>query len=511
MGAGNGFLTGFAIGPSIEGSLRGETMGDENTILGVTAARHLLRRTGFGASPKDVASYAGLTRGQAADRLLSFKPKGFKPAGRYIDLAHNNWLKYILKAPSGLSEKLVLFWHDHFATGYSKVLDIKRMGVQNRLLRQNCKGNFKTLVKNINKDPAMMEYLDTVRNFKLEVPNENYARELKELFTLGVKDVHGNENYTQEDIVQVARAFTGWTYDGRRNVAYFDGNEHDTNAEFLAVRGTKEIFGPSHGGFATPQRFDQPEGETEIDQVIDIIFAHRDSDGENTVARRTARRLLEFFTHGGFSEPGPAEIDVIDDVVATSGFAVNFELQPLLRAIFVHDEFYASLSDATKKSVKWPVDFAVGTLRTLGVRMVGRYAYVPGGAYRGMYEQMGSMGQLLLDPPSVFGWDWESAWVSSSTLLARYSFARDIGAARGNGGLKVAKLVDVGLTDPGDVVDAVAAVLGIDPLPSADRDILVDYLGGPGAVLDLDDYATRYGKLHGLFTLMIQSPAYQLH
>ncbi len=124
-----------------------------------------------------------------------------------------------------LQEKLVLFWHDHFATSYAKVEDIDLMRNQNRLLRLNCKGDFSVLVKAINKDAAMMEFLDTVRNRKRNEPNENYARELQELFTLGVKDLpaRADANYEQEDIVQIARAFTGWGYDGKGVAELHDG------------------------------------------------------------------------------------------------------------------------------------------------------------------------------------------------------------------------------------------------------------------------------------------------
>jgi hypothetical protein len=123
------------------------------------------------------------------------------------------------------------------------------------------------------------------------------------------------------------------------------------------------------------------------------------------------------------------------------------------------------------------------------------------------------MGQELFEPPSVFGWDWETAWISSAALLARYAFARDVAAARYGGGRTVFRplaLVDPALTDPGDVVDRVTAVLGVaDQLSASERQVLVDYLG-PGP-LDLNDYDTRNRKLHGLFALVLQSPAYQVH
>jgi hypothetical protein len=218
-------------------------MGDENTILTEADARHLLRRAGFSATRAELdrSGIVGLSRGAAADRLLGYPPSRFKPGGRDQRVQHDKWINYLLKTKTPVQEKLVLFWHDHFATGIAKLFmtnfgDATRlMGAQNQLLRLNAKGNLKDLVKAIGKDPAMMEFLDTVRN-KKEIPNENYARELLELFTVGVFDSAGNENYTQADIVQIARAFTGWNYDRE---AYLDESEHDFSSEFLATRGPR--------------------------------------------------------------------------------------------------------------------------------------------------------------------------------------------------------------------------------------------------------------------------------
>jgi uncharacterized protein (DUF1800 family) len=500
-------------------------MGDQNTTLDTAAARHLVRRTGFGARPTEVDAFDGLQRGAAADLLLAFKPKGFKPSGATIEKSRAKWIKYMVKSHFPLQEKLTLFWHDHFATGYSKVLNTKLMALQNRTIRLNCKGDLRVLVKAMNKDAAIIEWLDTVRNHK-EIPNENYARELQELFTLGVEDLRGHANYSQADIVQIARAFTGWDYDGDNGKVFFDSDDHDTNAEFGGARGPKQIYGQAVaygngklGGFATPQAFDNPEGVTEIDQVTDIIFAHTDTDGANTVARRTTRRLLEFFCHGGWATPTNAQIQIIDDLIQTSSFDTTFNVQALLRAIFTHDVFYETAPAPTglptpPKSIKWPVDFVVSTLRLTGVKGKGSDLVLEGGDYVSLRDHLSNMGQDLLDPPSVFGWDWEFSWISSATLLARYRFARDLLMVHSGGGrFRPERLMDLTLTDAGDIVDAVLAALGVaDQVSSAERDVLVDYLGGPGATLDLvNDFDARNEKLGGLFALVIESPVYQTH
>lgn len=485
-------------------------MVNEGATLSAGQVRHLLRRAGFGATARDVDTFTGLTRGVAADRLVNFKAKTFKPGGKYFDQAHDKWLKYILKSKFPLMEKLVLFWHDHFAVAISKVIDVKRMGQYVGVLHQHCNGNLRTFVKAMNKDAAMMEFLDTVRNDK-QIPNENYSRELKELFTVGVYDLLGQPNYTQADIVQTARAFTGWTYDGG-DKPRFEDYRHDYTDEF-PERGPKVLFAgrPGFPGGGAP--FGSPEGATEIDQVVDILFAHTDSEGKNTVARRTAYRLCEYFAH-----PQPS-LAFVDEIVAHSGFDTSFDIRLLMRALVCHDDFFLTAAGppyvgTSKKSVRWPIDYVVSTLRLLNLKPRGRYQVIEGGSYRRVMDHLGNMGQTLMDPPSVFGWDWENSWVSSSTLLARYNFARDIASARyGGGAFKPDRLVSTSLSDPGDIVDAVTDVLGVaDQLSAVERQVLIDYLTDDGAVpsIDLGDYEVRNTKLHGLFALVLQSPAYQL-
>jgi uncharacterized protein (DUF1800 family) len=500
-------------------------MGNANTILDDAATRHLLRRTGFGARPRDVEQLVGLTRGEAAARLVAFRPKGFKPSSSTIERARAKWIKYMVKSRAPLQEKLVLFWHDHFATGYTKVQNVRLMANQNKTLRLGCKGDMRLLVKAINKDAAMIEWLDTIRNRKFAV-NENYARELQELFTLGVTDLRGNPNYTEEDVVQIARAFSGWRYDRDNGQTSFNESQHDFMAQFPA-RGTKRIFGQAVsytpngrlGGFAVPQSFATPEGITEIDQVTDVIFRHTDSDGKNTVARRTTARLLEFFCHGGWAAPDVDQIQTIDDLIAASGFDTTFDVGALLAQIFVDDVFFetqpASFASPTPpKSVKWPVDFVVSTMRLAQVKAKGSEQVIEGGDFLTLGDHLSVMGQDLLDPPSVFGWDWERSWISSSTLLARYGFARDLLAVRSGGGrFRAEKLMDLTPTAAPDIVDAVLGVLGVaDQYSTAERNALVTYLGGPSAQLDLlTDVDLRNMKLGGLFALVMGSPVYQTH
>ena len=496
-------------------------MGDENTTLTEADVRHLLRRTGFGAKPKEVAKMLVKfpTRGAAADQLLKFKPANFRPGGKDIRSRRVSWFKYMLKGKRALQEKLVLFFHDHFATNDDTVNDDLWMANQNRLLRKNCIGNFKDLVKAINLDPAMMDFLDTIRNDDNQ-PNENYPRELLELFTTGESDAKGNPNYEQEDIVQIARAFSGWRLDDKDR-PFLRTNRHDFMEDW-PERGPKVIF-ETVGGFGPGGRSftEGGEGENEIDEVIEIIFQHTDTDGKNTVARRLARRLLAYFAHGEFGTWSPAVETVVDAVIAESGFDTNWDLGALVRAILVSDAFYETAAPAPNgptiaRSVKWPIDYAVTSMRLLGMKPKGKDARLAGGSNRRIVDHLEGMGQELFDPPSVFGWDWENSWITSRTVLTRANFARDLTIARGKGAttFRPERLIDFDLTDPGEIVDAVTDVLGIsDRISSTERGILVDYLTDEGtqATIDLEDEELVDRKIAGLFATIMQSPAYQLH
>ena len=486
-------------------------MGDQHSTLIEVEARHLLRRTGFGVSASQVAKWmaGGVTRGEAADELLKFKPQGFKPQGKEARDQHDKWVKFMLKTKAALQEKLVLFWHDHFATGISKVGDTALMAQQNGLFRRFCKGDFKQLVKEVNRNPATMEYLDTVRNTKNGL-NENYGRELQELFTLGVKDSHGNDNYTQTDVTQIARAFTGWRYDDK-GVSFLDENRHDFGGAAKTIYASTGGFGPDGVTYAGGSS-GVAEGPDEIDGVVEAIFAHRDSDGKNTVARRIGRRLIEFF-----GTPNAPQT-FVDDVVGTGpdAFDATWDVSAVLRRLFTHDDFYlgAGAPGVTDhKSIAWPVDYVVTTLRTLKVKLKGKEMVVAGGGFTPIYDHLQGMGQTLFDPPSVFGWDWENSWISSATLLARYGFVRDVMMARAGGGtsFRPEKLLDLTLTDAHAIVDAVLAVCGVGALFDAtERDALAAYLTDGAGPIDLLDDGYRNQKLNGLFALVVTSPAYQL-
>jgi len=527
-------------------------MGDASTALTLADARHLLRRAGFGVNDKDVRRIVGRSRGEVVDDLLDFDPDPFlasglaAPAGPSIGQIVDSWIRYMVVPKSlrrrpgstgrnrlryvrhALQEKLVLFWHDHFATAYLTVAAAgagftaaaQAMAAQNALLRRHCLGDWRLFLKEINRDTAMIAFLDTRLNSKFK-PNENYARELLELFALGVYDRAGQSNYAQADIVQIARAFTGW----QPNYTTFAGNflggsggsscslagsgGHDYAACYPS-RGPKVVFQTS-GGFGAGGRdvTANGEGAMEIDTVIDILLDHRDSEGASTAARYIADKL---FT--AFAQP-VADPIAVDAIVAAAGFDSQWNLRALLRELFIHDAFYASAAApaaGTVKSVKWAADFVVGTLRTLRMRPAQPGEYIAGGSQTPIATHLTRMGQQLMEPPSVFGWEWEEAWLTSSTLLARYRFINDVISARVAGltGFRPRKLVSSRISDPGDIVDAVATALAVaDQLSAAERQLLIDYLGPPP--INLHDTTVRHTKLNGLFALLLESPLYQLH
>ena len=490
-------------------------MGNVNSLLSEPEIRHLMRRAGFGVTVKELNKLVkrGLTRGQLVDSLLKYKPKALKTSDD-MDEVYDRWLELMLKTKTPLLEKLTLFWHDHFSTNISTVEDAERMARQNALLRAMGKGDFRSFLKRINKDPAMMDFLDTLRN-RRKTPNENYARELLELFTLGVVDEAGMPNYAQEDIVQIARAFTGWRLDDHGN-AVFREDAHDFNVDF-PERGPKVVF-KNRPGFG-PSGIDLAnagEGAPEIDYVIDVLLVHVDSQGKSTVGRRITRRLFEFFASAA---PTTA---LVDELLLMSGFATSWNVGALVKTILCHDAFYASAApppyDAgTKKSVKWPIDFVVSTLRLLNVRPKKRkYEGLALEDSDSLRAHLDDMGQRLFDPPSVFGWDWEGAWISSATLLARFRFARDLASnrAKGKQGFHPEKLIPLSLTQPNDILSSAANLLGVtDQLSDSDRNFLLAYLTDDGTqpTLNLNNQDLRARKLHGLFALLLQSPAYQLH
>jgi uncharacterized protein (DUF1800 family) len=276
------------------------------------------------------------------------------------------WFKEMVQTDSPISEQMTLFWHNHFTSSLKKVKLPGLMYRQNLLLREHALGNFRNLVHAVAQDPAMIIYLDNVSNVKGK-PNENFARELLELFTLG------EGHYTEQDIKEAARAFTGWSIDRRNGQYRFVRRRHDY--------GTKTFMGRT--------------GNFNGDDIIDIVL-----DQPGAAVYVTEKFWREFISGPSDSE----EIKRLADIFRAN----DYEIKPLLQALLTSKYFRNSRQYGSM--IKSPVDLLVGTLRMF---------QVPVGKGYGLALASRRLGQDLMDPPNVKGWDGNTDWITTDTLLAR--------------------------------------------------------------------------------------------
>lgn len=368
------------------------------TPMGFDEARHLLNRTSFAAQTAEIEDYAKLTRAEAVDRLLSetrrqaaypapawtakyeriyrpdMTPEERQKANRREQVERGLelrtwWVAEMLSTPTPLTEKMTLFWHNHFATAQQKVRVANLMYRQNVMLRRYATGNFAAMLREISKDPAMLIYLDGAQNRK-GAPNENFAREVMELFTLG------EGHYSEQDIKEVARAFTGWSIDPEAGEFRFRRAVHDD--------GSKTIFGQS--------------GRFNGDDVVTLLLQ------QPATSEFIVSKLWREFVS---PEPDAATVRQL----AATWRAANYEIKPLLRAMFLADAFWAQDNRGTL--VKSPVDLVIGSLRQF------RFAVEDPAPFAIILRQLG---QDLFGPPNVKGWPVGDAWLNTTTLLARKGF-----------------------------------------------------------------------------------------
>ena len=396
-------------------------------------AAHLLRRSGFGANRKDVEKAVRLGQAKAVEAVLKFRPSKSRYRGR-DDLYRMQrwWLLRMYKAKAPLAEKIALFWHGHFATANQKVENVRMMSNQNSLFRSMGTGKFRELLLEVSRDPAMILWLDNIYNVKGR-PNENYAREIMELFTLGVLDDQGQPNYSETDVREAARAFTGWSL-GDRGQFEFHDYDHD--------HGTKTFLGLT--------------GDLDGTDVVNLLA------DRPRCARWIGERLWTFFAY-------PAPETAVVDALAAAYTAADTEIEAVLRAMFLRDEFYSARARA--EQVTSPVEFVVGTIRAFDARTNGW----------DLPYWTGSMGQELFNPPNVAGWPGGLSWMNSVTRLNRFEFAWALAAARGNDRElrmdvdRVLKDMPIGY-DGADVVDRILQVAGPVQAPAEARAALIAYM-----------------------------------
>jgi uncharacterized protein (DUF1800 family) len=355
-------------------------------------AAHLYRRAAFGASREDLreaerlgpeATLALLLRGnpQAEDLVETLADVGRIAAERDDsgEQLRGWWLYCMLRGGHLLREKLTLFWHNHFATSIAKVQDPALMFRQNILLRKHALGRFGPLLQAISRDPAMLVWLDSNSNVKAH-PNENYARELMELFSLGVG------HYTEKDIREAARAFTGWRTDGTGFV--FDARLHDS--------GTKTVLGQT--------------GPWDGGDVVRIVLE------QPAAARFLVRKLYRFF----FSEQAEPP-DTLLEPLCASFRKSDYDIAALVRTILASRHFYSDY--AFRRRVKSPVEYMLGAVQAVYRRYgEGEADYQPL-PQQVLVARLSAMGQRLFAPPNVKGWPGGPAWLNTSTVLERDNFA----------------------------------------------------------------------------------------
>ncbi len=381
-------------------------------------AAHLLRRAGFGGSPEDVARvasmampaavesfihfpstrslaaqpqleapaipprglYAGFLQGMAADPDVAEQRKAFQmqrnqERRRNLIAMQKWWLERMIASPAPLQEKMTLFWHGHFTSSPEKGTTAQELLAQNQLFREYALGNIHDLTLHVAQDPAMLRYLDNNVNVAAH-PNENFARELMELFTLGIG------NYTEADIRESARAFTGWTFrrepDGT-GTFYDNARQHDD--------GSKTFLGRT-GNFSGTD-------------IIAIIFT------QPAAAKFFANRLISFFV---YNDPEPQLVDAVAALLVRN----RFEVAPVLATLLRSNVFYSTR--AYRALVKSPVEFVVGTHQMFNVPTVELTELAA----------LKTMGQVLFYPPNVKGWDGGKAWINSQTVLTRENFANAV-------------------------------------------------------------------------------------
>ena len=453
---------------------------------------HLLNRAGFGASPKDVPRYVRRGQVKTVDALVS--QRGSRAKGPSKSVADPKeleklavwWCKRMAKQNTRrLQEKMVLFWSDHFSTQYSVVKNVRAMSYQNRLFREFGMGNMKTLIHQVTRDAAMLEFLDGRKN-KKNALNENYARELMELFVLGVMSFDGSEeNYTEDDVQELTRATTGYQISTKIE-GYFNPGRFDSTSKTLFA--TKAFEATGNLGVEDGNGTLLPAAQN----IIDILFSHTDSSGNLTMPRFIGKKLWEWF---GFPAP-PASL--IDDVTADfrSG---NFVIADLLRSIFMHDEFYSN--EAKTSSVKNPAEFALSAIRALDGKST----------YKTMPAGLAEMGMELFNPPTVNGWPSGKGWLSTGQLLARFQVAQQIGGGRDKNIalLRPTKIIPRDATTEEEVVDEILARLGNShSTPPETRQALIDYFEGQN---DWDDEDVVERKVRGAIALALQLPESQTH
>jgi uncharacterized protein (DUF1800 family) len=435
---------------------------------------HLFRRAGFGATPTQINQAMAVSPDEdtafnaAVDRLLNYASVGEIPDQVTVDPNNRDtlikwWLDRMVRTQRPLLEKMVLFWHDHFATSFDKDgIDIAKMRRQNELFRSMAMDPFVSILNAVSRDPAMMVWLDLTLNRKRS-PNENYAREVMELFALGV-GTPGAPNYSENDIREATRAFTGYTIDANGNWV-LNASQHDS--------GAKTVLGQAcESG----------------DQVHQILVGSV-QNGRNVCAFYMTAKLFSWFAY-------PVTAD--DPIVASiaPGFAANgHSIRWLVESILKSPAF--SSNAAYRAIIKSPVETAAEVLRVLGAERIPN---------SGVLSRLVEQGMRLFHPPDVAGWPSGAAWINASTVLSRCNMQAVIVNSMGK----------TAATEAGG--PTVASLIAAQPTAAAKVDLILSLFvdgdvnaGTRTALTTYAQTATTDEKIRGLFNLVLALPAAQLN
>ncbi|MBI2301906.1 MAG: DUF1800 domain-containing protein [Armatimonadetes bacterium] len=461
-------------------------------------ARHLLERAGFGGTSAEVDRLVKMGPKDAVAHLIAYPPPVAEPLPEFLQMdtappdpreakdgaereqrfrefvrmqrratfeLKGWWLKRMLTTERPFEEKLALFWHGHFTTESDKVKNPILLYNQNQLFRTHARGRLGDLLLEISRDPAMLIYLDNHLNVRGH-PNENYARELFELFSLGIG------HYTEQDVLETARAFTGWTIQrgrpARVGTAQFMFNErqHDDGEKtFLGRTG-------SLGG----------------EDVVRIIL------DQPSTADFLCRKLWRYFVADEINPEDNEELASWATIFRANGY----QLQPLLEILFSSVPFYDERNLARR--IKSPVELVVGTLRRLQVEPADRLLQLLTGSLK-------AMGQDLFDPPNVAGWHGGAEWMNTSTLLFRYNLINVLlsGGVKRFAGLKLSdRLQGVATGDAAATLDGLAEEFLAAPLTTQQRETALAY------VRTLHADSDREELLRCTVHLLTSTPQYQV-
>ncbi|MBY0492954.1 MAG: DUF1800 domain-containing protein [Cyanobacteria bacterium] len=478
---------------------------------------HILRRMGFGASPAELAAWANVPIDTVIDRLLNYETAStdhdskiglpeyvgittqtgqpFSP-NTLINDARQRWLFRIIHSQRPLEEKMALFWHNHFATAYSKIAGAVGQERATRMmdndpnslagsepgqiqkLRQFATGSFPGMLLAMAKDPAMVYWLDSQLNTRTR-PQENFGREVMELFSLGIG------NYTEQDVYTAARVFTGfnWQVIGDRASAtessyafLYRANDHDTSAKEF----TFAIY--PDGGKVIPARA-AANGEQDALDLILALARHP------ATARRLATRLYKFFVNET-ADPNEALISQM----ANAYLGNNYMIKAVLRTLFLSPQFRDPANFYQRYS--WPVEFVAKAIKETGWT---------GFSVQAALTPLTNMGQQLFEPPDVNGWETGPGWISTSSMLTRMNFASTLAA---NQRFNLARDLQPYRATPERVLEYMLARFRTMPYPASATTAMTDYLRSTAWT---GSDAQLQQRIPGLTRLIVGSGEYQFN